>query len=271
MNREVAEAVAPGWERRRAFIETSSAPVRQWLIRELAPRSGDTILELAAGAGDTGFEAAALVGEDGRVISTDVSPAMVEVARRRGAALGVTNVDYQVMDAEQIELEDASVDGVLCRFGYMLMTDPPKALSETRRVLRSGQRVALAVFAGPERNPFFATIAMTLVVGGHLPPPDPAGPGIFSMASEERTRELLGGAGFGAVRTEDVPVRFQLPSLDEYMQIVRDTAGPIAIALRGLSDDEFADVKAKLEEPLAQFAAGGGYDLPGVARCAVAG
>jgi ubiquinone/menaquinone biosynthesis C-methylase UbiE len=82
------------------------------------------VLELAAGAGDTGFEAAALLGPDGRLISSDFSPAMVEVARRRGRELGVENVDYRLLDAERIELEPDSVDGVLCRYateaGYEL-------------------------------------------------------------------------------------------------------------------------------------------------------
>ena len=52
-----------------------------------------------AGTGDTGFAAAALLGERGRLISTDFSPEMVEVARRRGAELGLENVDYRVIDA----------------------------------------------------------------------------------------------------------------------------------------------------------------------------
>ena len=82
---EAWQAMAPGWERWRAQLEASLAPVRDWLIRELAPRPGDTALELSAGAGDTGFEAAAIVGERGRLISSDFSPDMVEVARRRGA------------------------------------------------------------------------------------------------------------------------------------------------------------------------------------------
>lgn len=60
---EMAEGIAPGWERQRAFVEEVSAPVREWMLRELAPQSGQTLLELAAGAGDTGFEAAALMGE----------------------------------------------------------------------------------------------------------------------------------------------------------------------------------------------------------------
>jgi ubiquinone/menaquinone biosynthesis C-methylase UbiE len=81
------------------------APVRAWLISELAPLPGDTVLELGAGPGDTGFAAAALVGERGRLLSTDFSPDIVEVARRRGGELGLENVDYRVMDAERIELD----------------------------------------------------------------------------------------------------------------------------------------------------------------------
>ena len=40
---EIAQAMAPGWERRRAFLEDTAAPVREWLIRELAPRPGETV------------------------------------------------------------------------------------------------------------------------------------------------------------------------------------------------------------------------------------
>lgn len=62
---EIAEAIAPTWERRRAEIEELSTPVREWMLRELRPRPGDTLLELAAGTGDTGLEVAAVIGERG--------------------------------------------------------------------------------------------------------------------------------------------------------------------------------------------------------------
>ena len=121
---ETWEAMAPGWERRRAELEEALTPVRTWLITKLAPQPGDTVLELGAGPGDTGFAAAALVGEAGRLISSDFSPEMVEVARRRGADLGLENVDHRVIDAERIDLDVASVDGVLCRSAFMLVADP---------------------------------------------------------------------------------------------------------------------------------------------------
>jgi ubiquinone/menaquinone biosynthesis C-methylase UbiE len=268
---EIAEAIAPTWERRRAEVEELSAPFREWMLRALGPREGDTVLELAAGVGDTGFEAAAIVGETGRLMTTDVSPAMLEAARRRGAELGVANAGYRVMDAERIELDDNSVDGVLCRFGYMLMADPATALAETRRVLRPGGRLALAVWGTAEQNPFFVTIAVSLVQRGHLPLPEPPpAPGPFSMASSERTEGLLRRAGFAEVRTEEVAGRFVASDADEYLSVIADTAGPIGLTLRGLAEPDRAAVNADVENSLRRFAADGGYELPCLALCAVA-
>jgi ubiquinone/menaquinone biosynthesis C-methylase UbiE len=267
---EVWEAMAPGWERWRAQLAGALTPVREWLIGALRPRSGETVLELGAGTGETGFEAAALLGEGGRLISTDFSPKMVEVARRRGTELGLGNVDYRVIDAERIELDSGSVDGVLCQSTYMLAADPAAALAETRRVLRPGGRLALSVWGAPERNPWASIGGMLLVERGHMQPPEPEAPGVFSMASAERTSALLERAGFTSVRAEDVPVRFAFRSLDDYEQWLSDVAGPFAMLVRGLPEDEREVLRARLREAFAPFATDGGYELPGVAFCAVA-
>jgi ubiquinone/menaquinone biosynthesis C-methylase UbiE len=267
---EIWQAMAPGWERWRAQLAAALTPVREWLVRELGPRPGEMVLELGAGAGDTGFEAAAILGEHGRLISSDFSPAMVEVARRRGAELGLGNVDYRVIDAERIELGADSVDGVLCQSGYMLMADPAAALAETRRVLRPGGRLALAVWGAPERNPWASIGGRILVERGHLPPPEPAAPGVFGMASEERVLTLLEGAGFTDARTEDVPVRFAYRDLDDYERWVMEVAGPFAMVVRGLPEEERGVLRAQLAEAFVPFEAEGGYEMPGVALTAVA-
>jgi ubiquinone/menaquinone biosynthesis C-methylase UbiE len=267
---EIAEAIAPTWERRRAEVEAVMTPVREWMVRELSPRAGDTVLELAGGVGETGFDAAAIVGERGRVICSDFSPAMLEAARRRGAERKLENVDFRVIDAELIQLETGSVDGVLCRLGYMLMADPARALAETRRVLRSGGRLALAVWGSMEQNPFFTVVAIALTQHGHLPPPEPPGPPVFSMANADRTAVLLERAGFSGVRTEEVAVRFAVPDADAYLSLTADTAGPLGLALQALSAGEREAVKADIEDSLERFRGERGYEIPGVALCAVA-
>ena len=134
-----------------------------------------------AGPATPGILAAERVGAEGRVIQTDFAEAMVDAARRRVEGLGLENVEHRVLDAETMDLDDDSVDGVLCRFGYMLMADPAKALAETRRVLGDGGRLAFAVWAGPTRTSGRRFPGMTLVARGKLPPPEPGNPGIFAL------------------------------------------------------------------------------------------
>jgi SAM-dependent methyltransferase len=245
---EVWETMAPGWERWRAQLADALTPVREWLIRELGPKPGETVLELGAGTGETGFQAAAILGDDGRLLSTDFSPEMVEVARRRGTELGIGNVGYRVLDAERIELDSGSVDGVLCQSTYMLVADPAAALAETRRVLRPTGRLALSVWGAPERNPWASIGGKILVERGHMPPQEPGAPGVFSMASEERNRALLDGAGFSSVHTAEVPVRFGFRALEDYEQWVIDVGGPFAMLVRGLPEDEREVLRAWLRE-----------------------
>src|ERR1700757_321132 len=148
------DEMAPGWEDRREWILGITGAINGWLVALVDPQPGESILDVAAGTGDLGFMAAERVGAEGKVLCTDFSPEMVEAARRNGERRGLSNVEYRVLDAERMGLADNSVDGVLCRWGYMLMADPAVALRETRRVLRDRGRLAFSVWAAPERNPW---------------------------------------------------------------------------------------------------------------------
>ena len=142
VSRETWRKMAAGWARELRWMWDVSRPVGESLVAMLNPQPGQTILELAAGTGETGFAAAARIGEEGKLISSDFAFEMVQAARRRADQLDLHNVEFRVMDAERMDLGNDSVDGVLCRWGYMLMPDPAAALAETRRVLRPEGRLA---------------------------------------------------------------------------------------------------------------------------------
>ena len=268
-NREIADAIAPGWERHRAFIERTTVPVRDWMLRELAPQPGQTLLELAAGPGDTGFDAVERAGDGARLISTDLSPAMLDVARRRGAERGIGHVEYRCIDIERIDLDDDCADGVLCRFAYMLVADPATALAETRRVLRRGGRLVLAVWGAPDHNPFFVALGMTLVRAGHLPPLDrpsrrPLQPGHRrARAGRAAGRGVRRGArrgGAGALRGPHSTSTSRSPP----------TRRAHGARTPGAHPGRAAQLAGPLGDALDPFRTEAGYEVPGLAIAAVA-
>jgi SAM-dependent methyltransferase len=265
------EAMAPGWERRREYLRDFSQGITDWMIARLDPQPGQTILELGAGTGETGFAAASLIGNGGRLISTDLPPAMVEVAKRRAGELGIENAEFRVVDAEHIDLESGSVDGILCRWAYMLMPDPAAALAESRRVLRPGGKLALAVMGGPAQNPWAASVAMSIVGLGLIPPIDSkAAGGLFSLADTDGLREQLVRAGFGDVRIEEMEFHLRFSDFEDYWSFIREFAGAVAILFRSFSDEERAAVREASERAANELRSEQGYDFPGLSVNAVA-
>jgi ubiquinone/menaquinone biosynthesis C-methylase UbiE len=233
------------------------------MIEAIDPQPGDIVLELAAGPGETGFLAAELVHPGGRLISSDFAAPMVEVARERAGELGLRNVEFRRLDAESLDLDAASVDGVLCRFGYMLMADPEAALRETRRVLRPRRRVALAAWGEPADNPWVTLIGQEVRRLTGAPEPDPAAPGMFAFAAPGRAERLLDDAGFTEVAVESPKMHFEWDSFDEWWEVTFDLSRPLADLVAGLEPAERDRLRAETERRMAEFAgADGGLRLP---------
>ena len=258
----VWEAMAPGWDERHAYFEEIARPVTERMLARLEPSPGEEILDLAAGTGIAGFAAAAVVGPEGKVIVSDFAEAMVDVAARRAGEMGLDNVECRVLDAEALDLPDGSVDGVICRWAYMLMADPGAALRETRRVLREDGRVACAVFSGPESNPWAAIPARVLIERGHMAPPKPGTPGILALADRDRLRRLFTDAGFGDPTIDVVGFTIRADDFDDYWEFLNDVAGAIAMVLDRLDPDEQGRVRAQIAAAIDQFSGNGQIEFP---------
>ena len=248
------EEAAPGWVRRQDLVREFGAPVATWMIDAILPQPGHRVLELAAGLGETGMLAAELVAPIGGVIISDQAEAMLAGARERAEALRLTNVEFQVLNAEWIDLPVASVDAVLCRWGYMLMSDPQTALGEARRVLRPGGRVALAVWDAPEHNPWAALPAEELRRRELVPAPVPGAPGQFALGEQRRVREMLEQAGFSEIHVEALELRRRHASFDELWEATLDLSRIFHDAVMARPADELAEIKASLADRFARFA-----------------
>ena len=265
-SRAVWDEMAPGWERYHEYMWDTTRHVGEWLVDRVELRDGDTILDLAGGPGHNGFLAAERLEPSGKVIVTDFAPQMVEVARRLADRKGLQNVETRQLDAQEMDLADDSMDGIICRWGFMLMLDPDKALRECRRVLKDGRHLALSVWGGPEKNPWVTITGMTMMQLGHQPGGDPFGPGgMFSMSDPGKIRSMLGSAGFTNIEIEEMPVEWAFESFDEEWEFTTHVAGSIAAAVKEFPQDEIEKLRAALEANTEPFRTGsGGIATPGV-------
>ncbi len=270
-SRERWESVAAGWETGGDAFYDGALPVSHWMVDRLQPQPGQTILELAAGRGDVGFLAAELLHPGGKLISSDGAEAMVEAARRRAAQLNIHNVEFKPIDLEWIDAKLATIDGILCRFGYMLCVDPEHALREARRVLRPGGKIVIAVWDVPEANPWLSAFPAAARDVGLTPPPDPDAPGPFSLSAAGAVSELLQDAGFDAPVVEPIDLTFRTPTVDALWDTQRALSAMMRTLLEGLSPADHYKLRDAAEERWAPYvAADGTVTLPGRALGVVA-
>ena len=269
--RETWERAAPGWRERRAALQAVAMPVSRWMSDAVRPQPGHRLLELAAGAGDTGFLVAELIQPGGTLICSDASEGMLDAARGRAEELGVTGVEFKLLEAEWIDLPAASVDGVLCRWGYMLLADPSAALRETRRVLRPGGRVALAAWDSAERNPWAAVGTQEMQQLLDAPPPAPDQPGMFAFAPPGRIEALLHEAGFTDVEVEALDLAFAHDDEDAWWEERVTLSVPFADALAGLEPAQRDRLREAIDARLAVYRDdSGGLTIPARALVAAA-
>ena len=267
--RKVWDRQARSWYEQRDRMLAATRPVHEWLVEHLEPKEGQRVLEIAAGPGDTGFMAAKRLGK-GRLVSTDLAPSMVEAARRRGGELGIDNADYEVLDAQAMRFDDASFDGAICRWGFMLMPDPAAALAECRRVLVPGGRLVFAVFTAPDENPFASIPAGILIDAGLMPRPTAEWqPGILALGDRARLQALLDASRFTSTQIEDVDMEWTFADADDYWTFLVDLTalGPLVASL---SDPARADLRTAIDGRLAAFRRADGIVLPSRCWCGLA-
>lgn len=182
-----------------------TAPLSERMLDLAGVRPGVRVLDLATGRGEPAISAAHRVGQSGSVLGVDLSASMLAMASERAAAEGLTNLELRAMDAASLEgIPAGHFDSVLVRWGLMYMDSPVAALVGARRAMAPDGRLVAALWAEPERVPYFSLPRRLLEKYRPLPPIDPASPGTFHYADLEPLRRDLHRAGFHLEHVEEM-------------------------------------------------------------------
>jgi ubiquinone/menaquinone biosynthesis C-methylase UbiE len=233
------------------------ACARTELMARAALAPDERVLDVACGTGLVAFGAAEAVAPHGQVVGIDLSGRMVETARRRAQGRKLSNVSFARMDAERLELSDASFDVVVCALGLMYMPHPEQAVREMRRVLRPGGRLSLAVWGERSRCGWSALFP---IVDAEVA--SEVCPLFFHLGQSDALAQLCTAAQFEDVEQHRIVASLAYTDADEACNAAF-VGGPVALAWSRFDGDARARVRRRYLEAIAAWRHGRGYRIPG--------
>jgi len=268
----------PSWVRHADLLDEHLAAYGEAGIDALAPAPDERLVDIGCGCGATTFDLGRRVGEGGSVTGVDIAEGMLEVARRRAGAAGLTNVSFVQGDAATADLAEVSggpLDGAYSRFGAMFFPDPVPAFANIAAALRRGGRLALVVWQPREDNHWnlLATTATDGILGEPPVPSPPGQPGPFGLADAGLVRTVLEGAGFVDVELEPFTAVdvLRADTLDEDIGRLLQL-GPMRTAWDAAEGEARAAAIQAVRAALGPYAVGPDrYELQGAAWVVTAG
>jgi SAM-dependent methyltransferase len=233
MRRLWNEASGPEWLTLEEEFDTALAPFSAELLRRAAPALGEHVLDVGCGFGTTTMAFAAAVGARGRVMGLDLSAPLLDRARTRSQAQGITNVIWREDDAQNATLPGEHFDLVASRFGVMFFDDPVAAFTNLAGAAKPGGRLRFVCWQAKESNPWYTFPSEALAPYIELPPPPSGGPGPFALAEAERVRLLLDEAGWSETTVDPFEPSMLEGAGGDVDRVLRHMVrGPVAAALR---------------------------------------
>ncbi|WP_424931293.1 class I SAM-dependent methyltransferase [Amaricoccus macauensis] len=221
------------WSARADDLDQMHESVTELLLETIAPEPGMRILDVGCGAGATSLTFAKHLAPEGEVVGLDFARPLIELARERAEARGISNVSFRIDDAQSADLGIALYDAVISRFGLMFFEDPVAAFRNIHTCLKPRARIVFVAWAGADQNPWFgeARAAAEEHFGPAKPTP-PDAPGPIAFAEIDRVLGILERSGFEHRRGEARDIELFHPGgLQTILQLAK-VIGPIPGYLR---------------------------------------
>ena len=211
------------------------------------PSSVGVALELASGTGRVTRHLRAVLPSTSKLVASDISPDMLAVAKEK---LNALDINWEIIDAQQLPFSDNTIDLIVCCFGYMFVPDKLKAFAEAYRVLRPGGMLLFTTWDKLEL--IGATYVYRTIAKKYLKEPLPESYNLpFSMCDESAIKELLKEAGFSKVSVEKIGKSSISPTAKEASEAITQ-GGAIYNAIMSQNPGSIEEIKALVEEELAK-------------------
>ena len=239
------------WAGNADYFDRSVAEHHRRLLEAAAIAGSDRVLDIGCGTGQTTRDAARQA-PDGSALGVDLSAQMLDVARSRAAAEGLTNVSFIQADAQIHGFDAAVFDVAIGRTSAMFFADRVAAFTNIAGALVPGGRLALVTWQGLAGNEWLREISGALAAGRDLPTPPSDAPGPFSLSDPRVIRDVLTSAGFDdiAVDGSEAPMWFGADAADAH----RFVLGLMGWMLQGLDDEARGRALEDLEATMASHA-----------------
>jgi enediyne biosynthesis protein CalE5 len=251
--REFWNRAAPGWKVMWTSLDSAAQHVSDRLVELARIKPGDRVLDIATGSGEPALTAARKVGSNGLIVATDQSPGMLELARERAAASGLSNLKFVETGAESLDVE-GKFDAAICRWGLMFVPDLEAAARSIAAKLKPGASFATSVWGAGDKVPLITTGDEQVRALANLPPPPPDAPSPIKLADTRPLEKALAGAGFKDVRVEPCNVRFEFDSAEGFAEQRRAMSTPFRMILEKQTPEMQRKIMGALSDAARKFA-----------------
>jgi ubiquinone/menaquinone biosynthesis C-methylase UbiE len=251
--REFWNKAAPGWKVMWTSLDRAAQHVSDRLVELAHIKFGDRVLDIATGSGEPAITAARKVGANGLIVATDQSPAMLELARERAAAIGLSNLKFVETGAESLDV-GGNFDAAICRWGLMFVPDLDAAARSIAQKLKAGASFATSVWGAADKVPLICTGDEQVRALANLPAPPPDAPSPIKLADTRPLEKALANAGFKDVRVEPINVRFEFDSPQAFTEQRRAMSTPFRMMLEKQTPDLQSKILDTMNNAASKFA-----------------